>query len=142
MFLFTPLYLDRVDYVKAKCYHYHYYLFFFHLQAESLQRKHCLENGMIYTAHITKIQVDLINDSLIRISYCLWSPLNNQSQKGLRHCTSQAKDVFHIRLRICADRFLLIHAGITVASIPRSYLTPNMKTFNGGVSQTFCKPVK
>ena len=26
MFLFTPLYLDRVDYVKAKCYH--YYLFF------------------------------------------------------------------------------------------------------------------
>ena len=25
MFLFTPLYLDRVDYVKAKCYH---YLFF------------------------------------------------------------------------------------------------------------------
>ena len=26
MLLFTPLYLDRVDYVKAKCYH--YYLFF------------------------------------------------------------------------------------------------------------------
>ena len=66
MFLFTPLYLDRVDYVKAKCYH--YYLFFCHLQAESLQWKHCLENGIIYTAHITKIQVDLINDSLIRIS--------------------------------------------------------------------------
>ena len=68
-FLFTPLYLDRVDYVKAKCYH--YYLFFSIYKLKALQWKHCLENGMIYTAHITKIQVDLINDSLIRISYCL-----------------------------------------------------------------------
>jgi len=69
MFLFTPLYLDRVDYVKAKCYHYYLLLlFFFHLQAESLPWKHCLENGIIYTAHFTKIQVDLINDSLIRMS--------------------------------------------------------------------------
>lgn len=140
MFLFTSLYLDRVDYVKAKCYH--YYLFFFpftswKLTVEALSRK---RNNLHGAYHQNPSWPDKWFSYSNFIRFMI--PLNNQSQKGLKHYTSQAKDVFHIRHRIYADRFLLTHAGITVASIPRSYLTPNMKTFNGGVSQTFCKRVK